>query len=100
MPPQKFAGGIGAINFKSLGLCMVMVDKPEIMEQRRDVEQLGIEFQILPMSLDRAEHKDADRVVEQHVVFVLAHQLGGLPCHLAVGNLHAGNCDGHFKLLP
>src|SRR3954463_6343180 len=52
------------------------------------------------MSLDRAERKDADRVVEQHVIFVLAHQLGGLPCDLAVGNLHAGNCDGHFKLLP
>jgi hypothetical protein len=43
VPPQKFAGGIGAINFKSLGLCMVMVDKPEIVEQRRDVEQLGID---------------------------------------------------------
>src|SRR5689334_25199969 len=78
VPSEKFAGCVRAINLKSLRRRVIMVDEAEIVKQRRDIEQLGIELQILAKSLHRSEHIDANRMVEQHLGLVTAHQFCGL----------------------
>lgn len=94
--PEKVPRGVGTVDLKSLCFGVVVIDQAEVVKQRRDIKQLGIEFQLLTQPLHRAEHVDADRMVEQHLVFVAAHQLGGLARQLAVGNFHAGNHARHF----
>jgi hypothetical protein len=44
------------------------------MKQRRDEEQFRVEFQMLADALHRSEQEDTNRVVEQHLGFVLPHQ--------------------------
>jgi len=94
---QKFARGVGAIDFEPLGIGVIGVGKPQIVKQRGDIEQFGIEFEILPDTLHCTEHKDADGVVEQHLRFMLPHQLGGLARDSAVGDRDAGENGGHYR---
>src|SRR5262249_46138808 len=97
MALEKFACSVGAIDFEPLCVGMIGVDKPQVVKQRCDIEQLRIEFEILTNALHCAEHKNADGVVEQQPAFVLPHEFGGFACDLAVGNLDAGNNVNHRR---
>src|SRR6476619_1101688 len=57
MAAEKFARCVRAINFKPLCVGMIRVDKPQVVKQRRDIEQFRIEFEILADALHCAEHK-------------------------------------------
>jgi hypothetical protein len=78
---------------------MISVDKPQVVKQRRDIEQLRIEFEILADALHCAEHKNADGVVVQHLSFMLPYEFGGFARDLAIGNLDARKNGSHFELL-
>jgi len=78
---------------------MICVDKPQVVKQRRDIEQFRIEFEILADALHCAERKNADGVVVQHLSFMLPYELGGFARDLAIGNLDARKNGSHFELL-
>ena len=44
MASEKFARCVGAINFKPLCVGMIGVDKPQVVKQRREIEQFRVEF--------------------------------------------------------
>lgn len=93
--PEKRARCIGAVDFKPLFLGMICVNKAQIVKQRGDVEQFRIELQILADTFHRTEREDANRVVEQQLGFVLAHQFSRFARDLAIGNFNAGkSCGG------
>jgi hypothetical protein len=91
MAPEEFAGGVSAINFKPFCLRVVVIDKTQVMKQRRYIEELGVELNILSGSLHGAKQVNANRVVEQYLRFMLAHQLRRFSRDLAVGQLDARN---------
>jgi hypothetical protein len=76
---------------------MISVDKPQVVKQRRDIEQLRIEFEILADALHCAEHKNADGVVVQHLSFMLPYEFGGFARDLAIGNLDARKNVSHCR---
>ena len=86
--------GIRAVDFKPRCLGMRGLSNTEVMKQRGDVEQFRVEFQVLTGALHRSEQKDTNRVVEQHLGFVLSHQFGGFPRDLAIRNSNTGNHAG------
>jgi hypothetical protein len=47
MAPEESAGGVSAINFKPFCLRVVLIDKTQVMKQRRCIEELGVELNIL-----------------------------------------------------
>jgi hypothetical protein len=59
----------------------------------------GIECQILPDALHCAEQKNADGVIEQHLVFVLPDEFGRLAGDLAIGDFDAGKRSWPFSEL-
>src|SRR4029453_4790410 len=91
MAPEEFAGGVSAINFKPFCLRVVLIDKTQVMKQRRYIEELGVELNILAGSLHGAKHVNANGVVEQYLRFMLAHQLRRFSRDLAVGQLDTRN---------
>jgi len=76
---------------------MIGVDKPQIVKQRGDIEQLRVELYLLAVSLHRAKHEHSNRVVEQQLTFMLPHQFGGRPRDLAVRNFDVRNDVGHCR---
>jgi len=76
---------------------MESIDNAQVMKQRSDIEQFRVELYLLPDSLHRAKHKHSNRVIEQHLRFVLPHQLSGLPGDLAIGDINARNHVGHYQ---
>ena len=76
---------------------MISVDKPQVVKQRRDIEQFRIEFEILADALHCAEHKNADGVVVQHLSFMLPYEFGGFARDLAIGNLDARKNVSHCR---
>ena len=91
MAPEEFAGGVSAINFKPFCLRVVLIDKTQVMKQRRYIEELWVELDILSGSLHGAKHVNANGVVEQYLRFMLAHQLRRFSRDLAVGQLDTRN---------
>jgi len=65
------------------------------MEQRTDVEQLGVVVQALLASAQRAEQIDPPRVMEDQRARRLADELGGLGDEPRVGDLDVSDAGGH-----
>ncbi|WP_367305309.1 hypothetical protein [Burkholderia multivorans] len=68
------------------------------MEQRGDVQQLGVERDVATLPEDRRKREHAHRVAEQQLRFAGAHDRGGLACHRAIGNPDAGDTGAHVRV--
>src|SRR5690348_1842341 len=62
---QELAGGIGAIDLEAFVLAREVLGETEIVKRRGDVEEFGVEAELLLTALLRREQIDADGVVEE-----------------------------------
>jgi hypothetical protein len=54
---EKFARCIGAVDLEPLGLGVIGISQSQVVEQRRDIEQFSVEFQVLADAFDRSEQE-------------------------------------------
>ena len=92
---QETAGLVGAVDLEPLRLGAVLVGQAEVVEHRTDVEQLGIRGQAPELTLEHAEEVDAARVVEQQRWGGVAHEIGRLRDHAAVGDGDTSDLFSH-----
>ena len=95
---QEIACRVRAVHFETIGLAAVCRHEPHVMEHRADVEQFRVVLQLLALAGERAEQKDARRVIEEQIGFGVANQLRGVAGHLAVGYPDPGDCVAHVIL--
>jgi hypothetical protein len=95
MAPQEIARRVRAIHFEALVLAAIRRNEYHVVKHRADVQSLGNVLQLFALASQRAEQKDAPRVVIQQFGLGIAHELRGFARRHAVGNLNA--CDrGHM----
>ena len=92
---RKLARDMRRVDFEPPGLGGVLRCEAEIVEHRADVQELGVGFESKTLALQRAEQKDASRVVVQQVALDVADELGCFADESAIGNLDPGDDFSH-----
>jgi hypothetical protein len=88
---QELAGGIGAIDLEAFVLARELLDETEIVKRRGDVEELGVEAELLLTALLSREQVDADGVVKEQIGRILTQDLCGLFREQGIGNDEGGS---------
>ena len=92
---EETAGLVGAVDLEALVVAAVLLGQAEVVEQGADVEQLGVEVELVLLPAQRAEHVHAAAVVVDDVGCGFADELGRLLGQLAVGDCDSGDFLGH-----
>lgn len=96
---QELTSMICSIELEPLLDGRVGSEEAGIVEERRDVEQLGVGLQAEFASLEHAEEEDAPRMMEQQGVRRFPDDVSGFGCHLGLRYLYSCNDLGHGPAL-
>lgn len=91
VPRQEIADGVCAVDLEADGGALVALGQPEVVKHRADVQQLEVRPQSAALALQRSVEEHPPGMVEQHVVFGVADEVGDLAHHGGVGDPDAGN---------
>src|SRR5262245_47617476 len=97
---KELTGGICAIDLEAFVLARELPDETEIMKCRGDVEEFGVEVELLLTALLRREQVNADGVVHEQIGRILTQDLCGLFREHGIRNGEEGSSNrSHGSLL-
>src|SRR3954447_4088047 len=88
---KELTGGIGAIDLEAFVLARELLDETEIVKCRGDVEEFGVEAELLLTALLSREQIDADGVVKEQIGRILTQDLCRLFREQGIGNHEGGS---------
>ena len=83
---EELTGGIRAIDLEAFVGAREFLEETQIVKCRGDVEELGIDAELLLAGLLRGEEIDAEGVVEEQIGGILPQDAGGLFREQGIGN--------------
>jgi hypothetical protein len=90
-PAQELARGVRAVDLEAVVCAAMTLDEADVVEDRADVEQLGVVLEAMPLTVQRAKDIDAHRVVKEEIRLDVPDQLRRLVGQRAVRNGDPGD---------
>src|SRR5262245_5990390 len=97
---QKLTGGICAIDLEAFVLARELLGETKIVKCRGDVQELGVEAEILLTALLSREQIDADGVVNEQLRGILMQDLCRLFREQGIGNREGGSSSRSHGRAP